>query len=193
MKRQADDFRITLHQEDVLFFEGVLKLEQFHPLTKTSVDIRLILPKIINQIQTELSKEWYDTNYEGYNLLGHYKDELKKYNQKSNWTIPYYNPQKSTSELGGRISSGVEFTFGFYIGENLIVERVFYIDNFNKVSRWSLDVKYLFDDIKDMIISHLKDKDRNNIWDDYHIMTKHDYSYTQIPFLSTYERIKLLK
>jgi hypothetical protein len=184
-ERDNNKFRFSLYQEDVLLCEEMFDADQFNPLTRYSIDIRDILPRAITKLQKVLSKKNYDTAV---------SDELDlyQYNQKMINAYPYeqryamkYNPKSITYQVvdsngDNKTIKGVECKIGFYINEKPIVERVFYVDGFNPVSRLSLDVVEVVDEIIDQIFSKIKSSDLKNIWDDYDLINVGGYSINEI-------------
>jgi hypothetical protein len=55
-KEYSNEFRFSLHQENVLLCEKVFNADQFNPFTRYSIDIRDILPRGITKLQKVLSK-----------------------------------------------------------------------------------------------------------------------------------------
>ena len=187
MKERSNIFRFSLHQDNILFCEKMFDADQFNPFTRYSINIRDVLPKITNDLQRTLSKDSYITK----NYYTNYTKQLNKYDKKIRNTM-YYNPPVNVREIDGRTMKGVEFKLGFYINDNPIVERMFFVDGFNPISRWSLDivraVSYACDDIEE----NIRQTDIKNMWDDYDLINKMGLSIAKIRELSPQERSRLL-
>jgi hypothetical protein len=208
-KEYCNVFRFSLHQGDVLMCEKNFNADQFNPMTRYSIDIRSILPKAITKLQKVLSKKNYDTfydvgrenvndpessNYE-YGLYDYYCETIKIYPQIHRDQLRY-NPQPIIQQIEDRgelkTIRGVECKIGLYINDNPIVERVFYVDGFNPVARWSLDLTYAVVDIADAIYDRIKNSDLKNMWDDYDLINYRGLTIAQIRELPLFKREELL-
>jgi hypothetical protein len=196
MKKQSNIFRFTLHQNDVLFCEGMFNADQYHPYTRYSVNIKPILPGIINKLQKTLSKKQYDTKYVvgdyiDYDYYDHYKKALKSipYAQREDYL---YEPEVQIQEYGGKTLRGVEFKIGLYINENPIVERTFLVDGFNTTSRWSSDIVEAVQEVLEEIEAKIKRTDVKNIWDDYDLINCYGFSINYIREMPNNERFRFL-
>lgn len=185
MTENNNKFRFSLYQEDVLFCEEMFDADQFNPLTRYSIDIRDILPRAITRLQKVLSKKNYETYVsEELDLYEYYKKMINTYPQSKRQAMKYkpesitYQVLDSFGEM--KTIKGVECKIGFYINEKPIVERVFYVDGFNPVSRLSLDVVEVVDDIINQIFTKIKESDIKNIWDDYDLINYGGYSINEI-------------
>lgn len=197
-----NEFKFSLYQGDVLLCEKVFDADQFNPFTRYSIDIRDILPRIITKLQKTLSKRSYDViinvgkshrNYEVlYDLYGYYQKMVNLYpnHYKNNLR---YNPQPIIQQIEDKTIKGVECKMGFYINNNPIVERLFYVDNFNPVSRWSVDLLDVVIEITDTIGDKIKKNDIKNMWDDYDLINYRGLSINQIRELTPYKREEMLK
>ena len=104
----------------------------------------------------------------------------------------YYNPTPITQQIDDKIIHGVEFKFGLYINNNPIVERIFYVDSFNPISRWSVDIVETFVEITDSIVERIKKNDIKNIWDDYDLINRKGLTFLHVRELSLADRERLL-
>ena len=185
-----NEFKFSLYQEDVLLCEKVFDADLFNPFTRYSIDIRNLLPQAITRFQRVLSRKQYDTELYGYDLFAHYKNGLSRGHKR-------YSPVIKEYQIDTKTIRGVECKLGLYICkddvENPIVERMFYVDGFNPVARFSTDVMdevlYVVQQIFDRI---LKD-DVENMWDDYDLINLGGFTIQQIRELSTYKRTDLLR
>jgi len=96
-----------------------------------------------------------------YDLYEYYDDMISKYPQKYRKEMSY-NPQSITHQIENKVIRGVECKIGLYINDNPIVERLFYVDGFNPISRWSVDLTNTFMEILDTIIDKIKNAYQGN-------------------------------
>jgi hypothetical protein len=52
----------------------------------------------------------------------------------------------------------------------MIIFRLFYVDGFNPLARWSTDLTNDVIEISDNILKHIKKTDVKNMWDDYDLI-----------------------
>lgn len=190
-------FRFALYQQDILLGEKVYDADKFNPFTRYSIDIRELLPKAITRMQKVLSKKRYDVIIEvgngvEYNLFRYNQKVVESYPNDIKRDLKYY-PETIVQEIDDKTIRGVECKIGFYINDNPIVERVFYVDGFNPVSRWSLDVTDTVVMVGDEIIESIKKKDIANMWDDYDLINIRGLSINQVRELSPYKRSEYLR
>lgn len=205
-KEHNNVFEFSLYQENVLLCKKIFDADQFNPFTRYSIDIRDILPKIITKLQKILSKRNYNVDFEVGRVDMTQSDtsnityDLFHYHQKIINTYPIefrdemrYNPQPIIQQIEDKTIRGVECKIGFYINNNPIVERLFYVDGFNPVARWSVDLIETVMDIVDIIFNQIKSNDMKNMWDDYDLINHHGLSINQIRELSTSKREIMLR
>jgi len=199
-------FKFSLHQENVLLCEKIFDANQFNPFTRYSIDIRDILPRAITKLQKMLSKREYivdietgridtskpnslNTEYELYkyqlNIINSYPSNLRQGMK--------YSPQPITNQIDDKTIRGVECKIGFYINNNPIVERLFYVEGFNPVARWSIELTDAVVDIADNIFEKIKKSDIKNMWDDYNLINYKGLSINQIRELSISKREEMLR
>ena len=201
-KVYANTFKFSLYQGEIILGEKIFDADQFNPFTRYSIDIRDILPKSITKLQKVLSKKRYEVIFD----CGRIENEERKlinlfqYHQEDINSFPNYcknelkyNPPVIVQQIEGKTIRGVECKIGFYINENPIVERLFYVDGFNPVARWSIDVLDAVIEITNTIRSKIIADDVNNMWDDYHLINVRGLNITQIRELSLQKRVELLK
>lgn len=189
----TNDFKISLFQEDVLLTEIIFSADNYNPFTRYSIDLRDTLPKHISSLQRLLSKNHFDCN-----ILGLY--DTYKINQKIINSYPsylkkdmVYSPNNKRYVIEDKVISGVECKLGFYINENPIIEREFYVNGFNIKSRYSTELLYEMEYIADAIKKHIKLNDINNMWDDYDLINYRGMNINQIREMSLGLRNKILK
>lgn len=193
-KEFSNVFRFSLYQENVLLCEKIFDADVFNPFTRYSIDIREILPKAITTLQKVLSRRNYETQITG-DLF-----DIYRYNQKMISLYPeewqkdmQYNPQPIVQQIENKTIKGVECKIGFYINDNPIVERIFYVDGFNPVARLSVDLVNTVVGIGDMIFNHIKKNDIKNMWDDYDLINQRGLSFSQVRELSPTLREEMLR
>jgi hypothetical protein len=196
-KSYNNTFRFVLMQGNVLLCEKVFDADKFNPFTRYSIDIRDILPRAITKLQKTLSKKKYDIIYDcgnnAYYDLYHYtQDLIDSYPQKYRNEMKYA-PQAIVQQIEEKTIRGVECKIGLYINENPIVERLFYVDGFNPVARWSLDVVEAVVEITNTIAAKIMISDEKNMWDDYDLINVRGMSINQIRELSLGKREELLR
>lgn len=168
---QENYFKLGLYQEDIIFYEGIFSSDNFNPITKKNIDIRPILPNFIRSFQKILSKRNYDFKV-SIDKFNHYNNEHELINLLYSFDEKYgqlefdYNPKSKEKYIMGKKYTGVEFKLGFYINDKTIVERDFYVNGFNPMSRYSVDVIDLATDTLDEIKTFIKMQDIVNICDE---------------------------
>lgn len=190
------DFRFVLQQNDVTLYERIFDANVISPITRNYIDIRRDLYDIIKDVQELLSEDLFETDFvfeeDSYNFLKEYKKELRKYPKNIQKEL-IYNPEISVKEIDdGRVLRGVNCRFGLYINENLIVERYFYVENFNPECRWSLSLIDGMNKITERIYDSIINKDKKNIWDDYNIINRTGMTISQVRELSQRDRNRWL-
>lgn len=191
-KDYNNEFKFTLSQGNVTLCENVFDADQFNPFTRYSIDIREILPRAITKLQKTLSKRSYVTQLsEDMDLYQYHQKTINSYPQEYRSDMRY-NPQSIIQQIEEKTIRGVECKIGFYINSKPIVERLFYVDGFNPVARWSLDVVYTVSEIVDTIFDKIKKSDVNNMWDDYDLINLRGLTINQIRELTPMKRMEML-
>ena len=189
-------FRFVLKQNDVLLYEKMFDANKVSSYTRNSVDIRELIPDIIYKIQKLLTKNKYQTRYLFkddivYDFYDYNSVEIDKYQEQYREGM-VYDPQNKTKKIDGKEYYGVEFLFGLYINKNPIIERFFYLTEYNKLVRWSNDLVVEMNAIVNDIFDYIVKKDVNNIWDDYDIIKKTNMTIYQVRELSESKRKYLI-
>lgn len=165
-------FKLSLHQEDILLCERCMDANVISNYSRLSINIRDVLPELISRIQKVLSKKSYDTTIS----LGNGK-YIDAYDYMLNMVQLYpnhmqsemvYNPKvhsKIVQDKDGndKLIKGVECKIGLYNNEKPIIERIFYVHDFNPISRWSIDLIDTFNSISRVIFNDILVKDNFNI------------------------------
>lgn len=205
-KEYNNVFRFSLYQENVLLCEKMFDANQFNPFTRYSIDIRDILPRAITKLQKTLSKRSYDFSIEvgrknqklvnsenhKYDLLDYYQKMVNLYPLQYR-TEMEYNPQPIIQKIEDKTIRGVECKIGLYINDNPIVERLFYVDGFNPMVRWSVDLTDAVVEITDSIVAKIKNSDIRNMWDDYDLINYRGLTFNQVRELPTQKREEMLR
>jgi len=205
-KEYINVFRFSLSQgkivdgefkSEVLLGETIFDADQFNPFTRYSIDIRDILPHAITRIQKTLSRRSYDViaevgNDKSYDLFDYRQKMIISYPKKYRNSMRYY-PQSVVQQIENKTIRGVPCKIGFYINENPIVEREFYVDGFNPVALVSIDVTQLVTEITGMIEEKIKTDDIRNMWDDYDLINYRGLSINQIRELHPAKRAEMLR
>lgn len=187
-------FRFSLYQDTVLLGERVFSADDFNPITRNFIDIKVILPRIIRNLQKSLSKRNYDTTLkygDKIDLYLYHKNQISSYPMNVQDTLRY-NPQPIIQHIEDKVIRGVECKIGFYINNKPIVERLFYVDGFNIIARWSVDLISEIIYSTHIIKEHIKKSDVVNMWDDYDLINHLGLTINQIRELSQQKRNELL-
>ena len=205
-KEYNNTFKFVLTQGNLVLCEKIFDADKFNPFTRYSINIRDILPRAITKLQKVLSKKKYDIIFE----VGR-KDQTKENSENYSYDLYHYmqniidsyphlikndlryNPESVVQQIEDKVIKGVECKIGLYINENPIVERVFYVDGYNPVARWSVDMVNSVVEISDAISEKIKGSDIKNMWDDYDLINTRGLSITQIRELSFPKREEMLR
>jgi hypothetical protein len=196
-KEYNNTFRFALYQGNVLLCEKIFDADKFNPFTRYSINIREILPRAITKLQKTLSKKKYDIIFDcgnnAYYDLYHYTQNLiDSYPQKFKNDLRY-SPQAIVQQIEDKTIRGVECKIGFYINENPIVERLFYVDGYNPVARWSVDLLDSVIEITDIINDKIRKIDIKNMWDDYDLINMKGLTINQIREFTPQKRDEMLR
>lgn len=185
-----NNLRFVVTQGEISLFEKIIDANQFSLHTRSYIDIRKILPSSINYLQKNLSKSSYFTkisvdsdkyNSDGtsskgkyYNLYGEYVKDINSFPIDMRKELEY-NPEsvsfnvKVNTPLGveSMTIKGVECKLALYRNNTPIVERLFYVDRFNPISRWSIDLTNSCECIVDDIYNIIKKSDVQYLWSEY--------------------------
>lgn len=197
MNEKNNTFKFSLYQEDVLLCEKNFNADNFNPHTRYSIDIRNILPKAITSLQKILSRRKYTYtidigNDKSYDLYQMYLDVYKSYPNYMKRDMKY-NPKSIQQEFDKKIIKGVECKIGLYINNKPIVERTFYVNNFNPSARWSIELINTVIYIADMINEQIRHDDVKYMWDNYDLINIKGFTIDQIMKLSNNRRQDVLK
>lgn len=194
-ERQENFFKFRVYQGNDVLFESIFTADNFNPAIRYSVNIRDLIPSYISKLQKTLSKRNLNFVYnvgseKSCNLLREYRKLINPKTTKKENKLTY--PDVVTQTIMGKIIKGVECKFGLYINNKPIVERVFYVDNYNPAIRFSVDIKEVVDDIVYDIMNFLKKLDIKHMWDDYDLINIYGMYIQQIRELELNERDELI-
>lgn len=185
-----NNFKFALTQGDAVLFQRVFDGNQFSLHTRSYIDIRKILPSSINQLQKVLSKNGYNTklSVEGdkittegklikgkyYNLFGEYIKDIDSFPANMRKELEY-NPESVSFKVNANTPRGiesmtirgVECKIALYRNDLPIVERLFYVDRFNPIARWSVDLTTACEYIVDDIFNIITRSDISYLWSEY--------------------------
>lgn len=192
-KQYSNNFKFRLCQDNEVVSEKMFSADIYNPVTRYSVDIRSLIPSIIQNIQKTLSKRNLTHQEIGYDLLLEYKKNSQNTYNINGFKNKLSKPKTITHNYQNKKTlKGVEFKFGLYINTNPIVERKFFVDNYNPSSRFSSDLIEIINEICGDINNNLKSNDINHMWDDYVLIKKYGMHISKIRELSKIKRIELL-
>ncbi|NJO62857.1 MAG: hypothetical protein HC836_32925 [Richelia sp. RM2_1_2] len=185
-KQHENLFKFSLYQDNEIVTERVFSADTFNPMARYSVNIKELLPSIIQRLQKLLSKRnpTYREDYgeKTIDFLSEYQNALKSYGfstEPNKLTPPQIKSVDIHDSAGNLIKTitGVECKFCFFINNNMIVERIFYVDKYNPAIRFSTDIVNTVNDITEDIFSVIKRNDSNNIWDDFNIIKTYGFGH----------------
>lgn len=204
VKKQENNFKFGLYLRGEKIYERIFSADIYNPVVRYSVDIRDRIPSIIENIQNVLqSKELtFDSSFLNdngdvvnfdYNTKNYYR-HICKINKMHpiKLFIPNFNKDRDAQQKQ-KFSKGTEFKFGVYINTNPIVERNFYVDNYNPDSRFSNELTEVLNDIVDYLRAYLKKSDVNHMWNDYDLINTYELNIQQVRELSKDRRDEFLK
>lgn len=192
-------FRFAIYQGDRVLCEVVDSADKYYPAIRYSVKIRNETYTIMNRLNRLLSMKNYSMNYSlGKNakVLNFKKEalsEINKYPESfQGEIISYLNPKTKTNPYN-LDNVGVECKFGLYINNNTIVERDFYVENYNPDVAYSLDIIEVCEEILSSITDRLRKEDINFQWENKDLNERCNLNYTQIYELTQDQRHSYLK
>jgi hypothetical protein len=198
-KKQENNFKFRLLLIEENIAEKIFSADLYNPVVRYSVNIREMIPRIIGSIQKVLQTKSKDLTFvdeNNYNTLLFYKkmceiNNLDYFKLRVPVQYPKSNVSPDTKHYQKR--GGTEFKFGLYINSNTIVERNFYVDNYNPESRFSSELVDVINVIVENIEKHLKNSDLNHMWDDYKIINNYGLNIQQVRELSKEKRDEFLR
>lgn len=206
VKKQENNFKFGLYLRGEKIYEKIFSADIYNPVVRYSVDIRERIPSIIEGLQNVLQSKdlTFDSSFlNEYGNLVKYEYNTKNYYRhicKINKMHPIklfvptnYSKDKETSQKTKFQGKGTEFKFGVYINQNPIVERNFYVDNYNPDARFSNELPELLNDIVEYLTSFLKKSDVNHMWNDYDLITTYELNIQQVRELSKNRREEFLR
>lgn len=187
----SNNYKLVLFQGEEVVNERIFSADQFNPVVRYFVDIREIIPSIIQRLQKTLSRKNLNFKEFDYDFLKHYKDQVSLENRKFDHKLS--KPAIVKQTFSGKTIKGVECKFGLYINDNPIVERKFYVDSYNPAARFSTEIVSITNEICEDIFSLLKENDVNHMWEDYTLINTYGLFVNQIRELNHHKRDELLE
>jgi hypothetical protein len=199
-KKQENNFKFGLYLRGEKIFERIFSADLYNPVVRYSVDIRNRIPSIIENIQHVLqstnlnfttSFKNEDGNSVNYNTKNYYKHicTINKMAPIKMFVPTNYSKDRDAQQKPKYPSKGTEFKFGVYINSHPIVERNFYVDNYNPSARFSNELPKVLNDIVDYLTSYLKKSDVNHMWNDYDLIMAYELNIQQVRELSSTDRV----
>lgn len=198
-KKPENNFKFGLYLRGEKIFERIFSADIYNPVVRYSVDIRDRIPSIIESIQkvlqTDSSKLKFN-DYLGEKTVNYYK-RICKINRMH--PIKLFVPATNVKDRDNGQqklkfpAKGTEFKFGLYINQNPIVERNFYVDNYNPEARFSNELPKLLNDIVGYLESYLLRSDVNHMWNDYALIKTYELNIQQVRDLSKDRRKEFLE
>ena len=209
-------FRFAVFQGDKLLCEVSESADKFNPSVRNSVKIRNDIHNILSRLNRVMTMKSYNTTYslgKDAKVLNFSKiatTEVEKYDNKVlRYTFNNTDLFDGTSTLQGNFKSvlkpktkvnpynsdnvGVECKFGLYINNNPIVERNFYVENYNPEVMYSTDLIDVCDTILYDICDRLRKEDINYAWENKDLNEKMGFSFPQIFELKPEERATYIR
>lgn len=207
-KKPENNFKFGLYLRGEKIFERIFSADIYNPVVRYSVDIRDRIPSIIESIQKVLqtdSSKLRFSEYLGKSTMNYYK-HICKINRMH--PIKLFVPANNVKDRDNGQhklkfpAKGTEFKFGLYINQNPIVERNFYVDNYNPEARFSNELSGLLNNIVGNeenynsewnFKSYLKKSDVNHMWNDYALIKTYELNIQQVRDLSKDRRKEFLE
>lgn len=195
VKKSENTFKFGLYLRGEKLFERIFSADKYNPVVRYSVDIRSRIPAIIESIQNVLQSDANELTaheYNGENTKDYYLKVCKN-DKLAPIKLFVPRPKPQTDPVKTKFQGkGTEFKFGVYINTNPIVERNFYVDNYNPDSRFSLELPQVLEDIVDDLVTYLKTSDVNHMWNDFDLITTYELNIQQVRELSKEKREEFL-
>ena len=194
-KSHENFFKFSIYQGKNVIIERIFDADCFNPVIRYSVDIRSMIPDIIQKLQNTLSQKnlsFNKINEDGevqYNFIKEYQDVCHLFNVNA---LKLKKPPYIKKEINGKIFEGTQCRFGLYINNNPIVERDFQVEDFNPAVRFSYEIVEVTREIVDLIFLHLKDMDVIQLWEDYNLIKVYGFYIIQIRELNYKRRRELI-
>lgn len=185
----SKNFRLELRQEDVLYYSTQFSADNYYTYTRNNIDLRPIISSMINRFQKALSKKQdFSDGHDNENN----NEFFVKYVKDRVYVNDYYNPESKTVEINNKTYYGVMFTLSFYIDDNTIISRDFFVYQFNPYSRWMYGVYEEFMGVVEEIKEYIKKADVNYIWENYDLINKKGMTMDSIINLSQRDRNRIV-
>lgn len=206
-KKVENNFKFGVYLGKEKIYERIFSADLYNPVVRYSVDIRDKIPTIISNLQLALSTPSEDLSFnlalrDNLGNINEYYHDTKEYYKhicKINRMhpiklfVPKQNKIDPASPKAKYQGKGTEFKFGVYINANPIVERNYYVEDYNPESRFSNEFYDLLNDIVEYLQAYLEKSDRNHMWNDYDLIATYGFNSIQpVRELSKERREELL-
>ncbi len=198
-KNKENNFKFGIYLRNEKISERIFSADKYNPVVRYSVNIREMIPSIIGEMQSVLQSRSNELNFENSfgwkNTLNYYK-EICDINNLDYFKLKVPTQFSKNNPVTGKpypVKGGTEFKFGLYINTNTIVERNFYVDNYNPESRFSIDLNDVVNNIVSRVEKYLIGSDVNHMWDDYKLINAFDLNIQQVRELSRERREEFLR
>jgi hypothetical protein len=173
--KNKDSFNFVLFLNNEIILNRTFDGGVFEQTTKETINIRDRAKDYIYSFKKSLSSRDNDLSFElsGYDLLGSYLKLLAI----NSVDINDSKLKISTSGLiedGYYVNKDENFKFVLYYKDKSVIERNFYVKDYNPKSRFSVELLETFNDVVYDIESSIKDADMKNIYK----MEKKNYSFS---------------
>ncbi len=167
---ERDFYRFVLYLNGQIISQTEFPAYVYNQNVRYFVNIKELAPEFIKSLQGVLSSrdENLELTFNGYNLFKEYQKQLSINKKVVNaFPAPLNKLDRINEEeyVEGRYTNkGEQFKFILYINENHIIERNFYVKNYNPKSRFSADLVETIYDIVSDIKQHIKKNDDVYMW-----------------------------
>lgn len=192
-------FRFVLMLNDETLLDRCFDGSIYNHDPKFPINIKKQAQGFIYGFQKHLSRTNVTTRGNGYDFVGDYLKRSKdlKDNNFNNvklkkrgdgeWIVDKVDSDKKYYE-----NTNENFRFILFLNDKHIIERNFYVMNYNPYTRFSTELNSYFNDVVLDIQSYLKYRDSSVMWDDYTLETKFNLKVEKIKSLTLEERYNFL-
>jgi hypothetical protein len=193
-KEHENLFKFGLYQGDDPILERLFSADVYNPVIRYSVDIRDMLNDFMKRFDNIFNRRKLNFKVNDYSSIGFYKDISSFSYYKKGTDNKLSLPEIDSITLdSGKVIRGIPCKIGLYINNKTIVERQFFVYNYNPEARFSFDLKNEFEVIVGEITDYLRTKDINHMWEDYNLINKFGLNIQQIRKMNLDTRKKYVK
>lgn len=203
MNQEENNYSFQLWLGNNLITERIFSGDVYNPFVRYRLDVRDMVPEIIDLLRSALSLRQPTTKHHGYNLVKEFETVFKasgvalsdvKNNKLAKASVPYEDLYKEKG-INRRFNAEVEtnvFSFAIYMNSGKIIERDFFVDFYNPETRFSLELKDAVQEITQIIEHHLKVEDRKAQWEDFDLVNKFGFDQHRLRSMPWEERDKIV-